>query len=93
MNNTADLSISSVGEWRIDNSNTFQVGDFTYHPWDWYRDYHWQYPQIVTHSYPVYEDRTKKALSIVKMLMEKKIIHPEKIKDFVEIVEKIAELI
>lgn len=78
-----------------DNSST--GGDITMHSGSCYIDYdyyhtHW-YPYSNYLSYHTYEDKTKQAFKIVKLLMKKKLVKVDKVKDFVELIDEILEIL
>lgn len=81
------------------NDNSLNIGqttsgtlnDLVYRPYDW--SYYWQpilYPQYIHTEIQV--DKYKKAFEIAKMLM-KDYIESTKVKDFMEMVDKIAKFI
>ncbi len=52
------------------------------------------YQQYYYHTYPLYEDKTKKSFELVKKLMEKGLIQePKTIKEFIELVTDISNLL
>ncbi len=82
-----------------DNSST--GGDITMHVDSHYVDYdyyhtHWYpytHPQIFQDHYMVREDNTKQAFKIAKLLMKKKLAKVDKVKDFVELIDEILEIL
>jgi hypothetical protein len=91
MENTLNCSLnySTAGELGYQTGDTNSA---VWHPYDW--DYHWHwYPQ----SYPVYiekEGKVSQAFKIVSKMLEKKIIEKElTIKDFIELVNTIADIL
>lgn len=62
-------------------------GTSIYEWWPQYQQIYWSYPV------PVYEDKGKKALAIVKVLMEEKLVDIRSVKKFVELQEKIIAIL
>lgn len=65
-------------------SNNLQVGDYTFYPY-----------QAFWGSYPVYvcQDKTKKAIEILKTLQKDKTLEVKSVSRFIELVEKIAAIL
>ncbi len=86
--------LNEVVNW--DNSST--GGDITMHVGSHYVDYdyyhtHW-YPYTQYYpSFTIGEDKTKQAFKIVKLLMKKKLVKVDKVKDFVELIDEILEIL
>ena len=63
--------------------------------WDYWRTYpdpireYYSYPVYI--NTPRYEDTYKKAFSIAKLLLKKKLLVSRKLKDFIGLVEEIAK--
>ncbi len=56
-----------------------------------YFEYHW-YPYS-SHYCVCSEDKTKQAFKIVKLLMKKKLAKVDKVKEFVELIDEILEIL
>jgi len=73
---------------------TYHVGDIV---WPWYEQniYYPVYPNCYTYVYGTCEkSKIEQAFKVVQKLLEMKMIkEPKKIKDFVEVVNKIAEVL
>ena len=91
--NAGDVQLGSLGD---------NTSDLLYRPsvtgidWNWYNT--WWQPTIVKEYYPSYtttmvreEDKFKKAFSVAKLLLKKKILNSRKLPDFIQLVEMIAE--
>lgn len=66
---------------------------------NWYSLYP-NYPEVVKEYYPVYytnwinnENKTEKAFKIVNKLIELKLVNLDKVNDFVELTNKISEIL
>ncbi len=86
--------LNDVVRW----DNTSTGGDITMHAGSQYIDYdyyhtHWYPYSYYYPSYPVYEDKTKQAFKIVKLLMKKKLVKVDKVKDFVDLIDEVLEIL
>jgi hypothetical protein len=87
---TNDTNSFSVGDPDLENAGTSQLGACTltyhYNPWDWWHDHHYHY------HYPVYtESKVDKAFSVARILFSEGYIKKISIKEFIKLVNKIAE--
>ena len=67
-----------------------------YSPWDWDWYYRQFYPVYYPVAYPAFtytEDKVSKAFKIVQKLIEKKIVDKISVKEFIELVNTIAEIL
>jgi hypothetical protein len=89
MENTNNSVISYVqGEYRI--------GDYNMNDWwhDYYpHEYPITYPQYYFYAQPNVEDKTSKAFKIANKLLEKKFIDLPTVKEFIDIVNAIVEVL
>jgi hypothetical protein len=87
-NNTNSTASSTGGDM------TMHVGSH-YVDYDYYHTYWYPYthPQIFQDHYTIREDNTKQAFKIVKLLMKKKLVKVDKVKDFVELIDEILEIL
>ena len=74
--------------------------DFFYHDnmscWDYWERYY--YLQVIKTEYPVYiqersKDKGKKALEIIKILKDKKLIKLDKVKDFIDAMDTLINIL
>jgi len=70
-------------------------GNETISCWEYWQN--WHYPQI-TQSYPVYiqeraKDKGKQAYEIIKMMIDKKLLKIDKVKDFVECMDELIKIL
>lgn len=75
-----------------DNNSLSNVGDYPY-PW---KPNFWE-PVVINH-YPCYvksweSNKTEKAFEVVKLMIEKKYIKIELVKDFIECVNEISKIL
>ena len=73
----------------IHTNDSITTSRYTY-VWDWWNNhyqYYWSYPAFI------YEDKGKKALEIVKVLIQQKHISVKSVKQFIELQEKIMEVL
>ncbi len=74
---------STGGEMMIGDGSSHYFDETNYYPWIQSYCNHYHYP----------EDKTKQAFKIVKVLMKKKMVKLDKVKDFVELVDEILEIL
>lgn len=83
--------MENSSNWSLNTPLNYPTGDF----WPYYPNI---YPLVQTY-YPMYysywsnESNIEKAFRITQKLIEKKIVNPIKIKDFIELVNEIASII
>jgi len=72
------------------DTHTYPYPDYC---WDWWREYY--YPTYYPVYYPqtIHEDKGKKAIEVVKALMETKTIQVKTIKQFVELLDKLMKIL
>jgi len=87
------LSTGSSGNMGM-NDEFYYNGDMSC--WNyWERHY---YPQVIKTEYPVYiqersKDKGKKALEIIKILKDKKLIKLDKVKDFIDAMDTLINIL
>lgn len=64
--------------------------------WSFWRDYY--YPEVIQYSYPIYLqerafDKGQKAFEVVKKLKDKRLIHLEKVADFIDIMDELIKIL
>jgi hypothetical protein len=64
--------------------------------WDYWQNYY--YPQVISHSYPVYvqeraQDKGRQAFEIIKMLQDKKLIKLDKVSDFIDAMDCLIKIL
>jgi hypothetical protein len=69
------------------------VPDTCWHYWQ-----NWYYPTIIRESYPIYiqeraVDKGKKAFEIIKILKDKKLIHIQRVSDFIDIMDELIKIL
>ena len=93
-----NLDMNSLVNYNSNSDSVTLTGyknDTTSLTWDYWRE--WQYPIQDYWTYPVYintpryEDTYKKAFSIAKLLLKKKLLVSRKLVDFIGLVEEIVK--
>jgi len=84
----SSISLTNEDLGYIDSTTTASV---VFYPDDYVDYYRWMYYPTVTGWITV--DETKQAFTIVKMLMNKKLVKVTTVKQFIELVEEIVKIL
>ena len=90
-----EISRASITGNPSGTENYFYTGD-DMSCWNyWERHY---YPQVIKTEYPVYiqersKDKGKKALEIIKVLKDKKMLNMDKVKDFIDMMDTLIKIL
>ena len=90
-----EISGASITGNPSGNESYFYTGD-DMSCWNyWERHY---YPQVIKTEYPVYiqersKDKGKKALEIIKVLKDKKMLNMDKVKDFIDMMDTLIKIL
>lgn len=91
-------SLEGSGSFDTHSSSLFNGWDNNSISFDWYRDtyrpyvekYYYPYTSTITYHTVEREDKFKKAFTIAKLLLKKKMLESRKLPDFITLVEMIA---
>lgn len=81
-------------------NSQMMTGDFDTLKTKWSTNYGWSWPDTYHYYYPTYypyvvkeDNKFEQAFKIVQKLMEKKLVDPKKVKDFIELVNEIVDVL
>lgn len=93
--NTNDLN-NDANVFTASNLDTASGSTGTMSCWDYYQ--RWYYPEVIRESYPIYvreraEDKGKKAFEVIKLLNDKKFVNLKTVKDFIDLMDVLIEVL
>lgn len=97
-NVTLQFNLNDISGCLLDVDSTSPAGnlnfvgnDYNYSFDGWYSDYYWPTAYYYQCPNPMFMDKGRTALTIVRMLIDKKILTNIKVKDFIAIMDEIIK--